>query len=276
VLANVNLYRSDKAVVDLRTTFSRNDNKIVSLGGTPRIPLLFNQFHVPGYPLASFFYRKVVSADLANGVATNVKCESGTLIPGTNFSGGGGPAVPCAQAPEVYGGSPLPTWQGSTALTISIGNNLQFYTNVEYIGGNVQRNSEVAAAWATFGNGKAWLEKTDPILMGIAANTFDSRSQWGILRMGYARLREMAGTYTMSPRMAQRFGVSQAAATLAWSGNISTFWRSQPELFGRHLTDPSIRENGNFRAGYPEGLAGNQQDAWPTMQRLQLTLRIVP
>ena len=276
VLANLNLYRSDKAVVDLRTTLSGNDNKIVSLGGTSRIPLLFQQFHVPGYPLASFFMRRVVSADLANGVATNVKCEGGELIPGTNLSAGGGAPVACAQAPEVYYGSPLPTWQGSTALTISVGNSLQFYTNVEYIGGNYQRNSEVSAAFATFGNAKSWLEQKDPILMGIKANTFDSRGQWSIFRMGYARLREVAGTYTFTPRLAQRFGLSQASTTLAWSGNISTFWRSQPEQFGRHLTDPSIRENGNFRAGFPEGLAGNQQDAWPTMQRLQVTVRVVP
>ena len=74
-----------------------------------------------------------------------------------------------------------------------------------------------------------------------------------------------------------RLGVPAASfALVAWSGNISTFWRSQPEQFGRHLTDPSIRENGNFRAGFPEGLAGNQQDAWPTMQRLQVTVRVVP
>lgn len=276
ILANVGVLRRNNVVLDLRTAFSRNDNKIVSLGGTPRIPLLFNQFHVPGYPLASFFYRKVVSADLANGVASNVKCESGPLIPGTNFSGGGGAPVACAQAPEIYGGSPLPTWQGSTSLNLSIGNHWQFFANVEYIGGNVQRNSEIAAAWVTFGNGKAWLEKTDPILMGIAANTFDSRTQWGVIDMGYARFRELSGTYTFAPSLAKRFGLSQGAATLSWSGNLSTFWRSQPELFGRKVTDPSIRESGLFRAGYPEGLSGNQQDAWPTMQRLTLSLRVVP
>lgn len=276
VLANLNLLKRDNMVLDLRTAFSRNDNKIVSLGGTPRIPLLFNQFHVPGYPLASFFFRKVVSSTLNNGVATNVMCESGPLIPGTNFSGGGGAPVPCAQAPEIFGGAPLPTWQGSTSLNLSIGNHWQLYGNVEYLGGNYQRNSEIAAAWVTFGNGKAWLEKTDPILMGIAANTFDSRSQWGVVRMGYARLRDIAGTYSFSPALAQKFGMSQGSATLAWSGNLSTFWRSQPTLFGRKVTDPSIRESGLFRAGYPEGLSGNQQDAWPTMQRLTLSVRVVP
>lgn len=277
LLLNANLLRREKAVVDLRTTFSRNDNKVVSLGNNARIPLLFNQFHVPGYPLASFFYRKVLSADLNNGVASNVMCEGGTVIPGTGtLSAGGGAPTSCASAPEVYGGSPLPTWQGQTALTVSLGNSWQFYTAVEYVGGNYQRNSEVAAAWATFGNGKAWLEKTDPILMGIFAIPGDSRSAAAVLRMGYARLREIAGTYTFSPRMASMLRASNASATLAWSGNISTFWRSQPKLFGRWVTDPSIRENGNFRAGYPEGLSGNQQDAWPTMQRLQLTFRVVP
>lgn len=274
---NANLLRREKAVVDLRTTFSRNDNRVVTLGSTPRIPLLFQQYHVPGYPLASFFFRKVVSADLNNGVATNVLCEGGSIIPGTvTLSAGGGAPVPCAQAPEVFGGAPLPTWQGSTALTVSVGNSWQFYTAVEYVGGNYQSNSEVAAAWATFGNGKAWLEQTDPILMGLRAITFDSRRQWGVSRMGYARLREIAGTYTFPARVASLLRASSGSATLAWSGNISTFWRSQPLHFGRKVTDPSIRENGNFRAGMPEGLSGNQQDAWPTMQRLQLSLRVVP
>lgn len=274
---NTNLLRREKAVVDLRTTFSRNANKVVSLGTAPRIPLLFQQFHVPGFPLASFFMRRVVSADLNNGVASNVMCEGGTIIPGTvTLSAGGGAPVPCAQAPEVYYGSPLPTWQGSTALTMSLGTSWQFYTAVEYVGGNYQRNSEVSAAFATFGNAKAWLEQTDPILMGLKAIPFDSRGQWSIFNMGYARLREVAATYSFPSKLASAMRASTASATLAWSGNISTFWRKQPTLFGRRVNDPSIRESGNFRAGYPEGLAGNQQDAWPTMQRLQLTLRIVP
>jgi hypothetical protein len=193
-----------------------------------------------------------------------------------SLSAGGGAPVSCAQAPEVFGGAPLPTWQGSTALTVSLGNSWQIYTAVEYVGGNYQSNSEVAAAWATFGNGKAWLEQTDPILMGLRAITFDSRRQWGVSRMGYARLREIAGTYTFPARLASLLRASSGSATLAWSGNISTFWRSQPLHFGRKVTDPSIRENGNFRAGMPEGMSGNQQDAWPTMQRLQLSLRVVP
>lgn len=276
LLANLNVYRSDRTNVDIRTTFSRNDNEVLSLGSAASIPLLFNQFHVPGYPLASFFFRQVTGSTLTNGVATNVTCKAGPVIPGTNLSGGGGADVGCRQAPEVFAGSPLPTWQGSTAVTVSIGNSLQFFANVEYLGGNMQRNSEISASWATFGNGKAWLEKTDPILMGIAANTFDSRAQWSAVKMGYARIREIAGTYTLTPSLARRFGVAQASTTLAWSGNISTFWRQQEGLFGRKVIDPSIRESGLFRAGFPEGLAGNQQDAWPTMQRLLFTVRVVP
>jgi hypothetical protein len=94
--------------------------------------------------------------------------------------------------------------------------------------------------------------------------------------MGYARLRELAATYKLPPRLARQFGLSQASTTLAFSGNISTFWREEREKFGRHVNDPSVRENGLFRAGFPEGLSANQQDAWPTMRRVVLTLRAIP
>jgi TonB-linked SusC/RagA family outer membrane protein len=279
VLANANLVSGSRVSVDLRTALSGNTNQITSIGDRAAIPLQFSQQHVPGFPMASFFYRRVVSSTVgANGAATNVLCESGEKIPGTNLSRGGGPAVPCADAPEIFQGGVIPTWQGSTALTVSIGSRLQLFTNVEYVGGNMLRNAEVGAGFQTFGNARAWLEERDPILMGLRAITFDSRSQWATMDMSYARLREIAGTYTFSPSESRRIGVSQASATLAWSGNIWTFWRGQQELFGRFATDPSVRENGNFRAsgGYAEGQSGNQQGVFPTMQRLQLTLRLVP
>jgi TonB-linked SusC/RagA family outer membrane protein len=276
--AHANLYRGTRASFDVRTAISTNDNKLLSTGSVPYVPLAFQQFHVPGYPLASFFFRKVVSATVTTpGTATNVMCEGGTVIPGTgNLSAGGGAPVPCAQAPQVYAGTPIPKWQGSTAFTFSWGNNLQFFANVEYIGGNMQRNSEASAAFTSFGNSKDWLIGTDPILMGIKANSFDSRAQLGAFKMGYARLRELSGTYTFPQRIARQYGVSEASTTLAWSGNISTFWYEQRTLFGRHVNDPSIRESGTFRQPFPEGLAGQQQDAWPTLQRLQFTLRLVP
>jgi hypothetical protein len=279
VLANANVYRGSRVSVDLRSALSGNTNEIASLGGRSSIPLAFNQFHVPGFPLAGFFYRRVVSSTVgANGVATNVLCEGGEKIAGTNLSKGGGAPVPCREAPEIFQGGVIPTWQGSTALTVSVGSRLQFFTNVEYVGGNMLRNAEVGAGFQTFGNAKAWLEESDPILMGLRAITFDSRAQWATMDMSYARLREIAGTYSLSPAQASRLRVAQASATLAWSGNIWTFWRGQPTLFGRFATDPSVRENGNFRAasGFAEGQSGNQQGVFPTMQRLQLTLRLVP
>ncbi len=275
--ANANLYNGKRATVDLRSTMSINHNEVLSTGPTPFVPLSFNQFFVPGYPLAGFFYRKVVSSTLTNGVATNVMCEGGTVIPGTgNLSAGGGAPVACTAAPQVYAGSPVPTWQGSTSSTIRWGDRLQFYANVEYLGGNMQRNSEASAAVTSFANSKAYLEATDPILMGIAANTFDSRAQIGAFKMGYARLRELATTYSYSPSLARKLGVSEASSTLAYSGNIWTFWYEQRDLFGRHVNDPSIRESGLFRAGFPGGLAGQQQDAWPTLRRLVFTMRLVP
>jgi TonB-linked SusC/RagA family outer membrane protein len=277
VAANARLYRGSRATVALRSALSVNHNKVLSTGPSANVPLSFNQYFISGYPLASFFFRRVVSSTLTNGVATNVMCEGGDVIPGTgNLSAGGGAPMPCASAPQIYAGSPVPVWQGSTSSTISLGSSLQLYANVEYLGGNMQRNSEASAAVTSFGNSLAYLQATDPILMGIAAITFDSRAQIGAFKMGYARLRELAATYTFPQRVARQFGLSTASSTLAYSGNIWTFWYEQRELFGRHVNDPSIRESGLFRAGFPGGLAGQQQDAWPTLRRLVLTMRIVP
>ena len=82
----------------------------------------------------------MVSADIDRSGATpraiNMMCESGTVIPGTNFSKGGGPAVPCAGAPAVYWGSPNPTWEGAFSSTLTLFKNLQLYANVDFLGGN--------------------------------------------------------------------------------------------------------------------------------------------
>ena len=115
--------RSSNADVRLGFKVSHNNNKVITLGGASSLVMnaTFGQYHVPGFPLGSIFQRRIVSADLDKSGATpkavNMMCESGPLIPGTNFSRGGGPPVACLQAPAVYWGNPLPSWEGSTSAT---------------------------------------------------------------------------------------------------------------------------------------------------------------
>jgi len=278
IAANATAFRSRGFTIDIRSSVAFNSNEVLSLG-EGRTSLAgpssaqFNQFHVPGYPIAAIWGRRVVSSTLTNGVATNVMCEGGTLITGTNFSDGGGAPVPCAQAPQIYFGSVLPTWQGATSVTMAIGSQLQLFAQVDYLGGSYIRASELSGPSISFRNSELAVLATDPILEGIRANTFDSRAQANTIRTGYAKLRDLSATYTFSSGLARKFGTQRMSATIS-ARNLWTVWQSQKELFGRRLKDPEVRLNGNFYAGDPGGLAANQQDAWPTARRFLVTLRM--
>ena len=81
-------------------------NKIVSLGDLPNV-IGVGQNNIVGYSIASYFARKVVSADRdpKTGGATNIMCDGGP---------GNGP-VSCDAAPLVYVGQPTPTLTGAVA-----------------------------------------------------------------------------------------------------------------------------------------------------------------
>ncbi len=279
ISANATAFRTRGFTIDLRSSLAFNSNEVLSLG-EGRASLAgpssaqFNQFHVPGYPIAAIWGRRVVSSTLTNGVATNVMCEGGTLITGTNLSAGGGAPVPCAQAPQIYFGSVLPTWQGASSMTVAIGSQLQLFAQVDYLGGSYIRASEISGPSITFRNSELAVLGTDPILEGIRANTFDSRAQGNTIRTGFAKLRDLSATYTLSSGLAKKFGTQRMSVT-ASARNLWTIWQSQKELFGRRLKDPEVRLNGaGFYAGDPGGLAANQQDAWPTARRFLVTIRM--
>lgn len=278
ISANATAFRTRGFTIDLRSSLAFNSNEVLSLG-EGRASLAgpssaqFNQFHVPGYPIASIWGRRVVSSTLTNGVATNVLCEGGTLITGTNLSAGGGAPVPCAQAPQIFFGSVLPTWQGASSMTVAIGAQLQLFAQVDYLGGSYIRASEISGPSITFRNSELAVLGTDPILEGIRANTFDSRAQGNTIRTGFAKLRDLSATYTLSSGLAKKFGTQRMSVT-ASARNLWTIWQSQKELFGRRLKDPEVRLNGNFYAGDPGGLAANQQDAWPMARRFLVTVRM--
>jgi hypothetical protein len=278
IAANATVYRSRGLTIDVRSSVAFNSNEVLSLGeGRDALAgpssAQFNQFHVPGYPIAAIWGRKVVSSTLTNGVATNVMCEGGDRIAGTNLSAGGGAPVACAQAPEIYLGGVLPTWQGASSVTMAIGSALQLFAQVDYLGGSHIRASEISGPNISFRNSELAVLGTDPILEGIRANTFDSRAQANTIRTGFAKLRDLSATYTFSSRFARKFGTERLSVTVS-GRNLWTVWQSQKELFGRRLKDPEVRLNGNFYVGDPGGLAANQQDAWPTARRFLVTLRM--
>ena len=103
-----------------RGSVSTNNNEIKQLGQDAPIPntgigQLVGAYNVNGFPMGSFFYKKVVSATLTEpGKVADVMCEGGT-----SFGRGNGTTVPCAEAPLVFFG-------GAFATTGGLGSNGQF------------------------------------------------------------------------------------------------------------------------------------------------------
>ena len=271
--------RSNNADVRLGLKFSRNSNEVVTLGG-PRYLVMnatFGQYHVPGSPLGAIYHRRVTSAqlDIVNNQprVSNMMCESGPLVPGTNFSKeGGGPSVPCLQAPAVYWGSALPRWEGSATATVTLFRNLQLFGLVDFLGGNTILSGDIRASLLSFRNQRAILEMKDPIL--FAYDVLDTRRQTGIIKGGWAKLRQVSATYTLPPSLLRAVKVSRATATVS-AQNFWTIWVEQKSDFGVKLTDPEIR-NTNAAGADPGGLTGYNQEGWPQLRRVLFTFRVTP
>ena len=269
---NANVFRAENMSVDLGATYSKNENEVVDLGGQPPIVQSPSQgqFHVEGFPIASVFFKKVVSSTVVDGVASNVMCEGGELIPGTNLSRGGGAPVPCATAPSVYWGQPVPTNEGSVYATITLFGDLQIFGLVDWLSGRIQTYGDIAAQHRFFINSRAILEATDPILMGYAALGGQGLWQSGIIDAGFAKLRTVSASYALPESFANRVNASRMTVTLQ-ANNLATLWKGQDENFGVKVVDTEIAQQ---VGGATQGLSVYNQEGWPQMTSFMATVRV--
>jgi TonB-dependent SusC/RagA subfamily outer membrane receptor len=271
---NASVLNSDNVGLDLFFTYSTSKNKVLEMGALPSMAQLNQpaggQHSVAGLPIASWFLRRVVSADVANGVATNVMCEGGELIPGTNFSRGGGAPVPCATAPQVYWGQPIPEYEGTLSATLRLGKNLQLYGAMDFVGGHHKWYSEVTQAHALWFNSRATLERTDPIFTGYMSLAALGSIQTGFADAGFGKFRTLSATYTFPRRWARALGADQASVSLAGE-NIADLW-GETHIFGHQILE---LEQTMISGGTNPGLTGfTQGNGWPQNSRLIMTFRV--
>ena len=273
---NGSVYRSDALSVDLGATFSTFENEVVDLGGQPPIvqsaSSLNRQFHVEGFPLGSKFYKRVVSATLdgssGRNVATNLMCEGGEVVEGTNFSRGGGAPVPCSNAPEVYWGQPIPNIEGGVYANVRIGQNLSLYALVDYVGGHTLSLGDISAQHRFFLNSRAILERTDPILLGYEALGAGGLAQSGVVEGDFMKLRTVSASYTLPDAWAEQMWASRVSLT-ASIDNAWTIWQKSKDSFGHPIMDieRARQSPGQF------GLNSYVQEGWPQITRFVSTLR---
>jgi hypothetical protein len=119
LLTNARPVVRDNISWDLTLNLSKNKNQIVNLGpGTTFLPVgwIPNRDQI-GFPLNGYFRKKIVSADIVNGLAVNAMCDGGTGKQGIEV---GGAPVPCAGAPFLYLGHPYPDWNTSIGSTLTL------------------------------------------------------------------------------------------------------------------------------------------------------------
>ncbi len=245
--------QGESTALELGVNYSTNKSEVVDLGGLP--PIAFGtQEHREGYPIGSFFQRRIVSAELnAAGEVVNVQCD-----------GGDGAAVSCSSAPRVFWGVPTPTWEGSGFATLTLFRDLRLYALVEFRGGHMIESGDIRAAHSTFRNSRAVNERTDPIM--LAYDQTGITNPLGFFDAGFAKLREVSATYTVPAGLASRFGASRASITVA-GRNLATLWTAQEEIFGHRIPDPEIRTPSSNLSGYV-------QTVIPPLSTLITTVRI--
>ena len=116
----------------------------------------------------------------------------------------------------------------------------------------------------SFRNQRAIIEANDPIL--LAYDILDIRRQPGMIKGGFAKLRDLAATYNFSESRSKSFGMSRASVTVS-ATNLLTIWREQLSDFGVRHTDVEVRNITDPSVAY-------FQEGWPQTRRFLVTLRM--
>jgi hypothetical protein len=242
---------------NLSGQIATNGNEVETLGGVPPISLGTSQYDRVGYPVAGFFAKRVASAQLdQSGRPINVLCEGDAS---TSHQ-----PVACANAPLLYWGTPTPRWVGNVNSSVTLWGRLRLYGLVDFRGGHTIDDGDVSAAHTAFRNSKAINEKKDPILM--AYDQLATSDQLGFFNAGFAKLRELSATYTLSPGVGRRFGATNASISIA-GRNLATVWRAQKDIFGELIADPEI--------GIPSSELSNYvQSVVPPLTQFVATFRL--
>ncbi|MGQ0815530.1 MAG: SusC/RagA family TonB-linked outer membrane protein [Gemmatimonadota bacterium] len=199
--------------VDLTASIATNSNKVVSLGlpGTSFISLGGFTQHTEGFPVGSWFGRKLVEAkfDAANKlIASSIMCDDGK-----------GGSVACATAPTVYLGRTMPKYEGAFSASVTLFERVRLYGLTDFKTGfqKLDGNARVRCVLffrcrenfypEEFLNDPLWLAQTQ-----LGGTVYVDRL---IDDASYLKLREVAASYIIPESWAGRIGARNASISIA-------------------------------------------------------------
>ena len=229
-------YSRGPVTVDLTFNLATNNNKIESLlpGVTSVSPGTF-LLHKVGYPVGSWFAKRVVSAQLDGaGNAINVLCDDG--------NGGG---VACASAPVVYLGRTIPNVEGAFSPSVTLWNRLRveglfdFKTGYKKLDGNTRVRCTIFIRC---------IENFRPLQgnpITVAEIQTGGIPDFYINDAKFMKLRQLTASYTLPEQWVEKIGASRAIVSLT-GRNLFT-WTSYPGLEPEAMFLGGSR-GGNFSA----------------------------
>lgn len=259
VNADARVLQRENLGVELGLAMAYNTNRIDDLGGRPGTTFLQE-----GFPFPAWFTRKVVSAELnpATGRAVNVRCDGGTGHRGLEM---GGEPVPCATAPNVFWGQVSYPWEWAFNTTVTLWQNLRLYANVDLRRGAIAHSTDTSCRHTCFTTSLASQERNDPIFLAYADAVVPG-GPLGLYDSSFAKLREVAASYTLPASLAGRIRADRASITAAFR-NPWTIWVAQDNVFGAPVHDPEAR-----RAGDLDNIQSNSNV--PPTSSFVVTLRV--
>jgi TonB-dependent SusC/RagA subfamily outer membrane receptor len=222
--------------LDVFANASTDANEITNFGGlapqnpAPSLPITYDE---QGLPLNAYFSKKVVSATLDSGVATNIMCDGGPKV--------GHKAVPCASAPLVYIGQSVPKFVGSGGINLTIFRKFQIHTLIDARTGWQFFDADDYLRCIDFAYclGSYKPQNYDPRYIASLQNDRGSLTyiQPWVQNADFAKLREISGTYTLPDAWAHNVRASHMSLTVG-GRNLHT-WTSYKGLDPETRTDIS-------------------------------------
>lgn len=181
--------------------------------------------HQVGYPIGSYFNKRVVSAELnAAGRAINIMCDDDK-----------GGAVACASAPSVFLGRTIPNSEGSFGNTFTLFRNLRLYGLIDFKRGHYKIDGNTRFRCSVNGRCRENFYPAEydvKRIAGIQAGT-DVLPDYYINEASFTKLREISLSYTLPALNTRYLNFSRAVITAA-GRNLKT-WTDytglEPEAF---------------------------------------------
>lgn len=241
--------------LDFDIAFTTQGNEIVDMGGIDRIQEGRSRAHYEGFPIAAASDHRIVSAEFVSGnsgAVTNILCDGGTGKRGLEI---GGPPVPCDEAPQVVWGPTDATRILNVAPTLTIFDDWRLMANIDAQWGHWIAYDFATARYTSHPSSKLnWLQD-DALGMAYISQ---SRNGLGFSKAGFAKLREIALTYTVPSSVAERFGASAANIRIG-ARNAARLWLQQESAGDVRLkhfepvSDPEVTRGEYIFAGESGG-----------------------